>query len=150
MKHIFAVIAASVVAGVSAWAAPVTTGLTHHWEFVPEHFDFERAKALAGGMDITVAGPIQFDDMPAALRLDGEANQLLITEDLESARLPRTQFTAESWVKVNIPEEWGAFIGVIRDNGPEESGWMLGFRDDRFCLALSTKGADDGNGKLRI
>ncbi|HQH52031.1 MAG TPA: PQQ-binding-like beta-propeller repeat protein [Candidatus Hydrogenedentes bacterium] len=148
MKHIFAVIAASVVAGVSAWAAPVTTGLIHHWEFTPEHLDFERAKALAGGMDITIAGPIQFDDMPAALRLDGETNQLLITENLESARLPRTQFTVESWVKVNVPEEWGAFIGVIRDNGPEESGWMLGFRDDRFCLALSTKGADDGNGKL--
>lgn len=143
-------IAPSIIIVISAfaWAGPVSKGLVQQWIFTPEYFELEHARALDGGMDIDVAGPIQFDDMPAALRLDGSANRLLITEELESARLPRRDFTAEAWVKVNVPQDWGGLIGALRDNGPEETGWLLGFRGDRFCFGLSTKGADDGNGKL--
>ena len=148
MKHVVAVIViVGGLAGLSA-AAPVTEGLVYEWLFTPENLELEHAKALAGGMDISVSGPILFDDMPQALRLDGDANQLLISEDLEAASLPHKDFTAEAWVKVNVPQDWGGFIGAIRDNGPEETGWLLGFRGNRFCLGLSTKGADDGNGKL--
>ncbi|MDP6930625.1 MAG: hypothetical protein QF412_13090, partial [Planctomycetota bacterium] len=36
---------------------------------------------------------------------------------------------------------WGGIVSCLEDNGSYERGWLLGFRQQSFCFALSTQGA---------
>ncbi|MBP3958028.1 LamG domain-containing protein [Gemmata sp. G18] len=38
--------------------------------------------------------------------------------------------------------------GVLQDNGPAETGFIVGTNKKKFFFGLSTKGADDGDGKM--
>ena len=53
--------------------------------------------------------------------------------------LPQRRFSVESWVTIDKPSPWGAFLCAIEDNGEEEYGWMLGYKGDRMCFALATE-----------
>ncbi|HIG27526.1 MAG TPA: hypothetical protein EYQ50_06890, partial [Verrucomicrobiales bacterium] len=67
--------------------------------------------------------------------LDGDS-QLPITDQIQKAQLPQQVFSVESWVRVDRTQTWGGIIGVIQDNGNFERGWLLGFSDSQFCLAV--------------
>ncbi|XAM01363.1 PQQ-binding-like beta-propeller repeat protein [Phycisphaeraceae bacterium D3-23] len=73
-----------------------------------------------------------------AMVLDGNTLVELAT-DPRSANLPRREFSVEAWVRVDEAMAWGGIVGCVRDNGNDEQGWLLGFRDDKFCFGLSTE-----------
>ena len=80
-----------------------------------------------------------------AVALNGKDNSLLVTEDSSKAKLPAKAMTAEAWVRIDATQEWGGLIGAIQDNGSYERGWLLGFRQRKFSLALAGK---EGPGRL--
>ena len=61
-------------------------------------------------------------------------------ENVES--LPRESISVEAWVRVDTPQQWGGIAGFIQDDGSTEHGWLLGYKNDRFCMAV----AGGGNG----
>ena len=98
------------------------------------------------------------DDMPgvateeitadrSALVLDGKA-RFRVTDDHTTLKLPKRSFTVAAWVRVDRPQPWGGLVSCLQDNGGSEGGWLLGLRDNRFCLAVASVGADDGDGLL--
>ena len=60
----------------------------------------------------------------------------------EKSSLPKNAITVEAWVRVDKPQQWGGIAGCIQDDGSTEHGWLLGYRDDKFCMAV----AGGGNG----
>jgi hypothetical protein len=62
--------------------------------------------------------------------------------------LPKNALTVSAWVSLDETIPFGGIISAFQDNGNAESGWVLGYNDKHFTFALSTKGADDGDGHL--
>jgi hypothetical protein len=83
-------------------------------------------------------------------QFDGAKDWLLLAEDFKSVKsaLPVRDFTVTTWVNLQKTTQYGSIIGTSQDNGNSEAGWMLGYSEDTFYLALASKGADDGDGKL--
>jgi acid phosphatase type 7 len=83
-------------------------------------------------------------------RFNGTSDWLLLSENgpESKAGLPIREFTAAAWVNLEQTTEFGSIIGCVQDNGSAEAGWVLGYTKDAFYVALATKGADDGDGKL--
>ncbi len=77
-----------------------------------------------------------------------DGGYLEITDQLNDALLPVRAMTVETWVKLESHHSWGGYIGAFQDNGGYEKGWVLGNYNRRFSFALSTTGADDGDGDL--
>ncbi|MHC4378230.1 MAG: metallophosphoesterase [Planctomycetota bacterium] len=61
---------------------------------------------------------------------------------------PPEALTVSCWASVEEPTRWGGLVGTIQDNGGYEKGWLLGYDESVFTFALSTEGADDGDGVL--
>ena len=82
--------------------------------------------------------------------LNGFTDYLLLAESPAAAAkvLPKKDFSVTAWVLLNETREDGGIIGLAQDNGDFEKGWFLGYNRRGFTFTLSTKGADDGNGKL--
>ena len=59
-----------------------------------------------------------------------------------SDALPKDAITVEAWVRVDSPQQWGGIAGYIQDDGSTEHGWLLGYKNDKFCMAV----AGGGNG----
>ncbi len=124
--------------------------LISHWDFAPEHVVDSAIEDLAG------ASPAQLSSTSrvvtggggSALLLARPGDRALIHHSVARAELPEEAFTVEAWVSVDRAQTWGGIIGVIQDNGGFEKGWLLGYRGDRFCLALASEGADDGDGLM--
>lgn len=147
MKHVAAVIViVGGLAGLSA-AAPVTEGLVYEWLFTPECLELEHAKALAGGMDISVSGPILFDDMPPALRLDGDAYCV------------RADGGGLAWKYSPAPEQrlipndgkmiplWPIRTGVLIDDGKAYFGAaLLPWEPAYLCAVNAATGSPEGPG----
>lgn len=62
--------------------------------------------------------------------------------------LPTTEFTLAAWFSIDRPQRYGAIFSALDDQGSAEKGLALGYNDTKPYVALSTKGADDGDGKL--
>jgi hypothetical protein len=82
------------------------------------------------------------------IQLDGSTTYIEIADHLRSAVLPARAMTVETWVRLSSRSTWGGFIGAFQDNGNYEKGWVLGNYEGSFSFALSSRGADDGDGKL--
>ncbi len=72
-----------------------------------------------------------------ALALDGNSSRVVIHDHINTARLPVESFTAEAWVRIDQPQPWGGLIGAFQDNGVDEKGWLLGFNNSQFCVAVN-------------
>ncbi|MBN1417546.1 MAG: methyltransferase domain-containing protein [Planctomycetes bacterium] len=123
-------------------------GLLDHWILDASHIDGATVANLAGGEPAAIAGKVTLHAGGAGLLLDGETNALRVTRDIGSVTLPREGVTAEAWVAVYEPRRWGGIAGALQDNGGFEKGWLLGYCEDRFSFALSSAGADDGDGRM--
>ncbi|MCH2181498.1 MAG: PQQ-binding-like beta-propeller repeat protein [Mariniblastus sp.] len=55
--------------------------------------------------------------------------------------LPSEAISAEAWVRVDAPMQWGGVVGCIQDDGTTEHGWVLGFSDDKFSFGLAGSGS---------
>lgn len=125
-------------------AADIGDGLVHRWQFVRDHCEERLARPLAGEVVLSGASALQFDaEKPgAAVFADDDKVKLFMessTDKGSGLTLPSRQFTAEAWVRVDQPLEWGGVFGIIEDNGEYERGWLLGYRKSHFFFALSTE-----------
>ncbi len=126
--------------------SPTPLGTVVHWLFSPDRLQGANIKPVAGNPDIAPKGIRLVDDpAPARVELPGRNQSLVAATDLSKVNLPKQNLTAEAWVRVDLPLEWGGIVGAIQDNGESESGWLLGFRGDTFSFALAS---ENGNNRL--
>ncbi len=125
-------------------------GLVGRWLFDNAHITGQKVKDSVGIYDATIIGTVKLRKgvKPEALMLDGTSNSITISHDIVPTALPKRDITLEAWVSISTPIEWGGIIGYIKDNGGFEKGWLLGYRQSKFSFALSSIGADDGDGLL--
>lgn len=64
--------------------------------------------------------------------------------------LPVREFTLAAWCSIDTARQFGAVFSSLEDNGGAERGIALGYDGSRPTVSLSTKGADDGDGKMTI
>lgn len=79
------------------------------------------------------------------LIFDGKTAPIYIED---KSGLPEEAMSVAAWVSIDEPQRWGGIIGCIQDNNDLELGWILGYNESQFTMALSSVGADDGNGVL--
>jgi len=111
--------------------------LIGRWVFRPDQLEGDTVADLAQTQDGKLFGPVRLDqrkDLPS-IALGGDTS-VSIAEDHNDAILPAESLTAEAWVRVDLPMPWGGVIGAVQDNGEEEFGWWLGYREMRFCFAV--------------
>jgi predicted phosphodiesterase len=99
---------------------------------------------IVGKPEETVVGPSK------GYRFNGAGDWMVVTKDISASRagLPKSTFTVSAWVSLNETQEWGSIISCLQDNGNAETGWLLGYNRETFSFGLSTRGADDGDGKM--
>jgi outer membrane protein assembly factor BamB len=121
--------------------------LLGRWLFERSHVRGKVVENLAGGRaGRTISGPLlQTAGDRQALDFDGSGQGVVIADNHRDAKMPRRTISIEAWVRVDEPQQWGGIVGAIEDNGDFERGWLLGYRDSKFCFALA--GAE-GNGRL--
>ena len=112
----------------------------NQWVFSPENIDITTVKDLSGNEDGLLHGRMAPSKNPPALYFDGTDTYVELAGKDEAKSLPKSKLTAEAWVAVNSPAEWGGIVGSLQDNGSFEKGWVLGYNNDKFNFALSTGG----------
>ncbi len=145
-----ALICALAVVAIIVSAGAAEPQLIGHWVFDAAHVKGAVLKAVAGPDGKLVGNPeLGKSGGLSFVVLDGDDDSTVLPPLPEALKfLPRGAFSVEAIVAVNVPQEWGCIIGAFQDNRSYEKGWLLGVRNDRFCFAVSTKGADDGDGVL--
>jgi acid phosphatase type 7 len=122
-----------------------------HWAFSARSRDGEKLKSRLGP-DATLSGEVDFqmDQYGAYAAFPGEKNIISISSQLDDVRdlLPQKLITISAWVAVEKRQQWGGIIGVLQDNGGEESGWILGFNEKSFYFGLASEGSNDGDGLM--
>ena len=122
-----------------------------HWEFTPDlvsaGFATWSATPPATGQLEPTFGPARSG---GGLVTNTHLDALEVTElsGVGLGRLPAEDFTVAAWVAIESPRRWGGIVGCVQDNGDYEKGWVLGYDEAHFTFALSTVGADDGDGRL--
>ena len=114
------------------------------WVFQRPHINGRRVNNLAARSTATLKGRFRIvqDGVHEALELDG-GGRAMIAEDHKTAGVPAQAMTATAWVRVDQAQAWGGFVGAIQDNGTYERGWILGYNDRRFSLAVAGTGGPD-------
>lgn len=112
----------------------------NQWVLAPDHIDIMTVKDLSGNEDGLIRGRKVIVQNPPALYFDGTDTYIELAAKDEAKVLPTRRITAEAWVAVNSPAEWGGIIGCLQDNGDFEKGWVLGYNNDKFNFVLSTGG----------
>jgi hypothetical protein len=109
-----------------------------------------RLKAQFGPELILGAPPVAEDGSARGLRFAGATSPHRLDTQPENiaAFRPVTDFTLSTWFTIDTPQRHSALISCLADDGGREAGLALGYRDTHPMVALATKGADDGDGKL--
>ncbi|WP_020471173.1 outer membrane protein assembly factor BamB family protein [Zavarzinella formosa] len=117
--------------------------ILHQWEFTASQHKDNVFQAKAGGLSAKLTGPVEFaKEAPNSLIFPGLAksrHQLEVSDSIAKVNLPTKAITAEAWVRIDRPQQWGGLVGAFQDNGPYEKGWLLGFENNQFFFAVSTK-----------
>ena len=113
---------------------------SNEWVLSPDNIDITTVKDLAGNENGLLHGRLVPIQNPPALYFDGTDTYIELAGRDKSKVLPKNKLTAEAWVAVNSPAEWGGIVGCLQDNGSFEKGWLLGYNNDKFNFALSTNG----------
>ena len=111
---------------------------THRWIFDAEHIAGRQVTAVTGQIDGEVVGNVKLSSEPPAIQFDGRENRMEWLTDGDHEHLPKRECSFETWVTIDVAAEWGAIVGAIQDNGDYERGWLLGYRDTKFCFAIAT------------
>ncbi|MFP6739550.1 MAG: LamG-like jellyroll fold domain-containing protein [Planctomycetota bacterium] len=113
-------------------------GLTGQWTFDNANVNGRLVRDRIGVFDGTIQGEYELLSSPTALALDGSSTFVRLELPGGSASLPQRELTAEAWVAVNEGTTWGGILGYMQDNGDFEKGWVLGYDDSHFSMALSS------------
>ena len=122
-----------------------------HWVFDGRSVEGDQVRALIGpNARLNGRSRVVSDEHGESLHLTGWGADCVIAEDHNQVAdaLPKQTITIEAWVTVEKPQPWGGIVGVLQDNGNAEQGWILGYNESSFYVGLSSKGADDGDGKM--
>lgn len=112
----------------------------YQWRFAAGEVQDARLAAVRGEATASLLGNLAFSKSPAAMTFDGASSRALISADITAIELPTKAISVEAWVSVERLQDWGGIVGAIQDNGSYERGWLLGFRQDKFCFAVSSTG----------
>ena len=129
----------------------IEDGLIGYWSFDKDTVKGNTVKDIWGNQDAEMIGKLQIVEgkFGEAVRLEGGAGaRVQITDDIKKAELPTEEMTVELWVWDEQFIEWGGYMVAVQDNGAFEKGWLIGTRWKAFSFALSSDGADDGDGLL--
>ena len=69
-----------------------------------------------------------------------ENGNFLLINELSETNLPKDTLSLETVVNLRKTEKWGGITGYFQDNGSFEKGFLLGYNESKFFLAVSTKG----------
>ena len=105
---------------------------SNEWVLSPDNIDITTVKDLAGNENGLLHGRLVPIQNPPALYFDGTDTYIELAGRDKSKVLPKNKLTAEAWVAVNSPAEWGGIVGCLQDNGSFEKGWLLGYNNDKF------------------
>ena len=121
--------------------------LRGRWVFQSDQVDGSFLHDLAGSLDVRLEGEIAFRRPGGlqALEMNGETTDLILADDSSTIDLPKREITAEAWVRIDEPLQWGGILGAFQDNGLYERGWLLGYCQQQFCFAVA---AEKGPGRL--
>ncbi|MDE0467252.1 MAG: LamG domain-containing protein [Candidatus Poribacteria bacterium] len=136
---------------VAAQTVVIEDGLIGYWSFNKDTVKGNTVKDVWGNQDAEMIGKLQIVEgkFGEAVRLEGGAGaRVQITDDIKKAELPTEEMTVELWVWDEQFIEWGGYMVAVQDNGAFEKGWLIGTRWKAFSFALSSDGADDGDGLL--
>ncbi|MBT3198641.1 MAG: PQQ-binding-like beta-propeller repeat protein [Phycisphaerales bacterium] len=112
----------------------------HHWVFDEVHVRGADVKAVNGpGARILGDARLTKGKGLGSLLLSGVKASVLISAQSSSAGLPEKFISAEAWVSIHKPMRWGGIVGAMRDNGSDETGWVLGFVGGKFSFAIVTE-----------
>ena len=109
-----------------------------------------RLKSQFGPELILGALPVAEDESVPGLRFAEIATPHRVDaapDNLASFR-PVIDFTLSTWFTLDVPQPYGALFSCIADDGGKEAGLALGYHNTQPAVALATRGADDGDGKL--
>ncbi len=122
-------------------------GLTGRWVFQTPFVRGFSTENLAGGLPASIDGTFEAVRVGkhTAIVMSESDTSITISKDHKEAKLPTSQLTAEAWVRIDKPQPWGAIIGAFQDNGNDEHGWLLGYRESKFCVGLA---GQNGNGRI--
>ncbi len=122
------------------------TRLMGHWAFQQSAADKGRLKSLTGpNLELSNRGRFSPLGDYQALELNGSDESIIVAPDYKSVPHPKKDFTVATWVRLDQLQEWGGIIGAMQDNGDFEKGWNVGYRKDKFSMAVSST---DGPGRL--
>ncbi len=132
--------------GRQLWAETPPTAPMYRWELTAEHVDATRFKPLAGDLPATLTAeePRFSPQQPCGLSLVAEGKQpqhLVVSPTLRNIKLPEKAISVAAWVQVDKPLPWGGLVGALQDNGSDEKGWLLGYRNSQFCFAINSRGS---------
>ena len=136
---------------VTAQQVVIEDGLIGYWSFDKDTVKGNTVKDIWGDQDAEMIGKIEIvqGKFGEAVQLGGGAGaRVQMTDDIKKATLPTEEMTVELWAWDEQFIEWGGYIVAVQDNGAFEKGWLLGTRWKAFSFALSSDGADDGDGLL--
>ena len=115
-------------------AAAMQPFVMERWEFAPDRVAAGTVEGLNRRWPGKLEGTAAFSKKPDALSFDGKTNAIVI--DAKEADLPATEFSAEVWAAPRSGGAWGGVMGCLQDNGDFERGWMLGYKDSKWCFAV--------------
>lgn len=122
-----------------------------HWSFSSRAIKDNKIAARIGP-DGQLSGRTRLvsDEFGESLQFSGWKSDCVVAEDIGELRdfLPQQALTISAWVSIDERKPWGGIIGAFQDNGYAESGWLLGYDNNQFCVALASEGADDGDGMM--
>ncbi|GAB5407204.1 MAG: hypothetical protein Aurels2KO_54350 [Aureliella sp.] len=129
-------------------------GLLQHWFFHRSLVDGNSAE-LDGGEHLLQAadGDGRAIRLPAAARFvgAGDTHALVLDEgidvtvagDYHDVKVPNEAFSIVATVRIDRAQAWGGLLSVTQDNGNYEKGWILGFRNDQFGMAINASSGPD-------
>jgi len=129
-------------------AAP-GTNLIGHWVFAASNITGSVVHDLTGNRNATIVGnkSLYVSNAVEAIYLDGGTYAQVAT-NLAGLTLPTRAISEAAWVTLFSGTTWGGILGVVQDNGTFERGWVLGYNNSQFTFAVSSTGADDGDGVI--
>ncbi len=109
------------------------------WEFRSSQIDDGVVRDLRGEHHATITGPVRGTERYVAL--NGQANKVTAATRIQPTDLPRESITLEALIRVDAPAEWGGMVCCLEDNGPDENGFILGYRGTAFMFGIATEAA---------
>ena len=152
MRHILIFSAACLVLALafpSPCEAEDAAAVVGRWTLDRKYVRGARLRPSVGKLTGRIYGKAAISkEKPGALVFGGEKSRVLLAERADAGFLPEKSITVSAWVKVREVREWSGILSALQDNGNFEKGWCLGTNGSRFFFCLSSKGSDDGDGKL--